>query len=93
MSRIAVLYLGAAASHWHDDLTPVGIVSYDREWATPASPVVLRGCGAMLQCKPCVSSVHENDPTFPSAVRDQRIGKSGSIAGCRPNRALHGDTP
>eukprot|EP00959_Pyramimonas_sp_CCMP1952_P033189 696111-Pyramimonas_sp.AAC.1 len=70
MSCIGVLYLNVAASHSNDDLTPVGIVSYDWEWATPSSPVVLRGCGAMKQCILRVSSVHENDPTFPSAVRD-----------------------
>eukprot|EP00959_Pyramimonas_sp_CCMP1952_P030163 632409-Pyramimonas_sp.AAC.1 len=70
MSCIAVLYLNIAVCHSNDDLTHVGIVPYNWEWAIPASPVVLRGCRAMLQCRPCASSVHENDPTSPSAVRD-----------------------
>eukprot|EP00959_Pyramimonas_sp_CCMP1952_P355431 7444791-Pyramimonas_sp.AAC.1 len=48
MSCIAVLYLNFAASHSNDDLAPLGVVSYDWGWAIPASPIVLRGCGAMV---------------------------------------------
>eukprot|EP00959_Pyramimonas_sp_CCMP1952_P306223 6408893-Pyramimonas_sp.AAC.1 len=48
MSCIAVLYLKISIAHSDDDLTPFGIVLYTWEWAIPASPVVLRGCGAMI---------------------------------------------
>lgn len=43
-----------AASHWKNDLTPAGIVSYNQEKAIPASPVVLRSCGAMIVDKDSV---------------------------------------
>eukprot|EP00959_Pyramimonas_sp_CCMP1952_P125479 2623562-Pyramimonas_sp.AAC.1 len=47
MSRIAALHLNIAISHSNDDLTHLGIVPCNWEWANPASPVVLRDCGAM----------------------------------------------
>eukprot|EP00959_Pyramimonas_sp_CCMP1952_P083950 1755654-Pyramimonas_sp.AAC.1 len=70
MSRIAALCRNVAVSDSNDDLAPLGTVYYDWEWAMPASPVVHRACGAMFQCIPCVSSVHENGPTLPPVVRD-----------------------
>eukprot|EP00959_Pyramimonas_sp_CCMP1952_P121334 2537299-Pyramimonas_sp.AAC.1 len=48
MSCIAILDLYAAASHSNDDLTPVGIMSYNWKRAIPASPVALRSCGATV---------------------------------------------
>eukprot|EP00959_Pyramimonas_sp_CCMP1952_P184747 3862968-Pyramimonas_sp.AAC.1 len=41
MSCIAVLFLDISTAHSDDDLT-------HWEWAIPTSPVVLRGCGAMI---------------------------------------------
>eukprot|EP00959_Pyramimonas_sp_CCMP1952_P321862 6735169-Pyramimonas_sp.AAC.1 len=40
--------LNIATSHSNDDLAPFGIVPDNWEWAIPASPVVLRVCGAMV---------------------------------------------
>eukprot|EP00959_Pyramimonas_sp_CCMP1952_P342435 7174421-Pyramimonas_sp.AAC.1 len=79
MSCVAILDLYIAISHSNDDLTPVGITSYNRERAIPASPVVQRSCGAticnqisftVLLCMPCVSPVLEKGQTSLLAVRD-----------------------
>eukprot|EP00959_Pyramimonas_sp_CCMP1952_P247803 5180227-Pyramimonas_sp.AAC.1 len=48
MSCVAALDLNIAIFHSNDDLTPVGIISYDWERASPAPQVVLRSCGAMI---------------------------------------------
>eukprot|EP00959_Pyramimonas_sp_CCMP1952_P240778 5032319-Pyramimonas_sp.AAC.2 len=48
MSCVAALDLHIAAPHSHDDLTPVGIISYDREKSTPATPVVFCSRGTMI---------------------------------------------
>eukprot|EP00959_Pyramimonas_sp_CCMP1952_P408834 8567721-Pyramimonas_sp.AAC.1 len=48
MPCIAILDLYIAVSHSKNDLTPVGVVPYNRERTIPASPVVVRNCGTMI---------------------------------------------
>eukprot|EP00959_Pyramimonas_sp_CCMP1952_P073727 1541106-Pyramimonas_sp.AAC.1 len=48
MSCVAVLDLYIAVPRPSNDLTPVGIVPYNREMVFLVSPVVLRSCGAMI---------------------------------------------
>eukprot|EP00959_Pyramimonas_sp_CCMP1952_P350713 7347941-Pyramimonas_sp.AAC.1 len=48
MSCVAALHLNISIANSDDDLTPFGIILYNWERATPASPVILRGRRAMV---------------------------------------------
>eukprot|EP00959_Pyramimonas_sp_CCMP1952_P265657 5554471-Pyramimonas_sp.AAC.1 len=75
MSCVAVLDLCIAVPHSHDDLTPVGLISYDRKKSIPATPIAPRFVFATARARVTTSMLtrrivsSREGRMFPSAVR------------------------